>query len=84
MFVGRGGPGSLVSAQQRAWVYARRREWKRDIATRANGFWVLKMSPASGGQAAEAPRVQTLEEIHSELGTGGGGFDDVWAQCITR
>ncbi len=94
-FVGRGGPGSLVSAQptdacqqKHAWVYTRCHEWKRDIATRANGFWVLKKSPASGGQTAasdaETPRMQTLEEIQSELGTGGGGFDDVWAHCITR
>ena len=94
-FVGRGGPGSLVPEQpteerlqKHAWLYTRCHEWKRDVATRANGFWVLKKSPASGGQAgastATAPRMQTLEDIHSELGAGGGGFDDVWAHCITR
>ena len=54
-FVGRGGPGSLVSVPPegrqllRAWVYTRCHEWKRDVATRGNGFWVMKKAPASGG-----------------------------------
>ena len=91
--MGRGGPGSLVSAPPEgrqllhSWLYTRCSEWKRDIATRANGFWVLKKAPASGGgqgaaAGAEKPRLQTLEEIQSELGAV--GFDDVWAHCLTR
>ena len=92
-FVGRGGPGSLVSAPPEgrqllhSWLYTRCSEWKRDVATRGNGFWVFKKTPASGGgqgaaAGAEKPRLQTLEEIQSELGAG--GFDDVWAHCVTR
>ena len=34
---------------------------------------------ASGG---DKPRLQTLEEIQSELGAV--GFDDVWARALTR
>ena len=59
---------------------------------RANGFWVLKNAPASGSSASDktpasggtAPRMQTLEELQSQMGIQGGGFDDVWAHCITR
>ena len=85
-FVGRGGPGSLVSVppegrqKLHSWLYTRCYEWKRDVATRANGFWVFKKTPAAVG--AENPRLQTLEEIHSELGAV--GFDDIWAHCLTR
>ena len=92
-FVGRGGPSSLVSAPPEgrqllhSWLYTRCSEWKRDVATRGNGFWVFKKAPASGGgqgaaAGAEKPRLQTLEEIQSELGAV--GFDDVWAHCLTR
>ena len=85
-FVGRGGPGSLVSVPPEgrqllhAWLYTRCHEWKRDIATRGNGFWVMKKAPASGG--TETPRLQTLEELQSELGDA--AFDDVWAHSVTR
>ena len=73
--------------QLHSWLYTRCYEWKRDVATRANGFWVFKKTPASGGgqgaaAGAEKPRLQTLEEIQSELGTV--GFDDIWAHCLTR
>ena len=92
-FVGRGGPGSFVSAPPEgrqllhSWLYTRCSEWKRDVATRGNRFWVLKKVPASGGgqgaaAGAEKPRMQTLDEIQSELGTA--CFDDVWAHCLTR
>ena len=93
-FVGRGGPGSLVSEPRpegrqllHSWLYTRCSEWKRDVATRGNGFWVLKKVPASGGgqgaaAGAEKPRLQTLEGTQSELGAV--GFDDVWAHCLTR
>ena len=94
-FVGRGGPGSLVSEPQpegrqllHSWLYTRCSEWKRDVATRGNGFWVFKKEPASGGGqgaaggAEKTPRLKTLDEIQSELGAG--GFDDVWAHCLTR
>jgi hypothetical protein len=100
-FVGRGGPGSLVSVPPEgrqllhAWLYTRCHEWKRDVATRGNGFWVMKKAPASGGKgpasggkgaAAGAgtvtPRLQTLEELQSELGAA--AFDNVWAHSVTR
>ena len=79
-FVGRGGPGSLVSVPPEgrqllhAWLYTRCHEWKRDVATRGNGFWVMKKAPASGGKGAapgagtETHRLQTLGELQSELG----------------
>jgi hypothetical protein len=47
----------------------------------------MKEAPASGGKGAapgagtETPRLQTLEELHSELGDA--AFDDVWAH-VTR
>ena len=59
-FVGRGGPGSLMSEPPEgrrllhSLQYTRCSEWKRDIATRGNGFWVLKKVPA------EEPRLQIL------------------------
>ena len=52
--------------------------------------WLLGLeerAASGGGQGAavgaEKPRLQTLEEIQSELG-GAVGFDDVWAHCLTR
>jgi hypothetical protein len=100
-FVGRGGPGSLVSVPPEgrqllhAWFYTRCHEWKRDVATRGNGFWVMKKAPASGGKGPASggkgaasgagtvtPRLQTLEELQSELGAA--SFDDVWAHSVTR
>ena len=54
-FVGRGGPGSLVSAPPEgrqlphSLLYTRCSEWKRDVATRGNGLWVFKKAPVSGG-----------------------------------
>ena len=92
-FVGRGGPGSLVSAPPEgrqllhSWQYTRCYEWKRDIATRGSGLWALKKAPASGGggeaSGAETPRMQTLEDIQTELG-GEGAFDDVWGHSVKR
>jgi hypothetical protein len=100
-FVGRGGPGSLVSVPPEgrqllhAWLYTRCHEWKRDVATRGNGFWVMKKAPASGGKRPPSggngaasgagtvtPRLQTLEELQSELGAA--AFDNVWAHSVTR
>ena len=92
-FVGRGGPGSLVGDQPQgrqllhSWTYTRCSDWKRDTATRANAYWVFKKAPAFGGgqgaaTGAEKPRLQTLDEIQSELGAA--GFDDVWAHSLTR
>ena len=86
-FVGRGGPCNLVNEKPEgrkllhAWLYSRCSEWKRDIATRGNGFWVFQKAPASGG-GPDKPRMQTLEEIQSELGAE--GFSDVWAHNVTR
>jgi len=86
--VGRGGPGSLVSSSPpegrqllHAWLYTRCSEWKRDVATRGNGFWVFKKEPAAGGEA-ENPCLQTLEQIQTELGAA--RFDDVWAHSLTH
>ena len=49
-------------------------DYKRDIAIRASGYWVLKT--ASGD-----PKMQTLEEISKTLGAN---FKELWAHSITR
>ena len=77
-FVGRGGPGSLVSSSPpegrqwlHAWLYTRCSEWKRDVATRGNGFWVFKKPASGGGQGAaagaEKPCLQTLERVMPDV-----------------
>jgi len=76
-FVGRGGPGSLVSAPPagrqllHSWLYTRCSEWKRDVATRGNGFWVFKKPASGGGQGAaagaEKPCLQTLERVMPDV-----------------
>ena len=58
-FMGRAGHGSfvvwknteaLLDGMSNAWVYNRCSEYKKDIAVRANGMWVLASGePASGG-----------------------------------
>jgi hypothetical protein len=60
--VGRGGPGSLVSVPPEgrqllhAWVYTRCHEWKREVATRGNGFRVLNERPLALGWRRPAYR----------------------------
>ena len=83
-FIGRGGPGNLVSSEsgesisgrrlEHAWTYTRVHEYKRDIAMRANGMWVLA---APGAE----PKMQTLEMIERQLGDN---CETVWAHSLTR
>ena len=83
-FIGRGGPGNLVSSEsgesisgrrlEHAWTYTRVHEYKRDIAMRANGMWVLA---APGAE----PKMQTLDMIERQLGDN---CETVWAHSLTR
>ena len=83
-FIGRGGPGNHVSSEsgesisgrrlEHAWTYTRVHEYKRDIAMRANGMWVLA---APGAE----PKMQTLEMIERQLGDS---CETVWAHSLTR
>ena len=58
-----------------AWVYNRCNDYKRDIAVRANGMWVL----ATG--STQPPVMSNLENIQKELGDK---FQTLWAHTITR
>ena len=88
-FMGRAGHGSCVvwkntealpDGMSNAWVYNRCSEYKKDIAVRANGMWVLASGkPASGG--TEPPSMRSLEDIQKELGNS---FQTLWAHTITR
>ena len=60
-----------------AWVYNRCNEYKKDVAVRANGMWVL----ATGSKGKELPVMSTLEDIQKELGEK---FQTLWAHTITR
>ena len=62
-------------AAAHSWMFNRGNDYKRDIAIRANGYWVLKS--ASGDQ----PKMQTLEDIAKHLGAN---FKELWAHSITR
>ena len=86
-FMGRGGRGTLYSStsenappqgrqERHCWTFNRGTEWKRDIAIRANGNWVLKS--ASG----DTPKMQTLEDIGKQLGTV--KFTQLWAHTLTK
>ena len=81
-FMGRGGLGNLVSGSgesisgrhlEHAWTYTRVHEYKRDIAMRANGMWVLA---APGAE----PKMQTLEMIERQV----GDCETVWGHSLTR
>ena len=90
-FMGRAGHGSFVvrknteaeelpHGMSNAWVYNRCSEYKKDIAVRANGMWVLASGePASGG--TEPPSMRSLEDIQKELGNS---FQTLWARCPVR
>ena len=88
-FMGRAGHGSFVvwkntealpDGMSNAWVYNRCSEYKKDIAVRANGMWVLASGePASGG--TKPPSMRSLEDIQKELGDS---FQTLWAHTITR
>ena len=97
-FMGRAGCGSFViwknteappNGISNAWVYNRCSEYKKDIAVRANGMWVLASGgtePASGGTepasgSTEPPSMRSLEDIQKELGNN---FQTLWAHTITR
>ena len=83
-FIGRGGPGTLVSSEsgesisgrplEHAWTFNRVHEYKRDIAMRANGMWVLATPGAE-------PKMQTLDMIERQLGDI---CETVWAHSLTR
>ena len=85
IYIGRGGRGSLLSSgsntlpegrqQAHSWVFNRGNDYKRDVAIRANGFWVLKS--ASG----DTPKMQTLDDIAKHLGPN---FKELWAHVLTR
>ena len=88
-FMGRAGHGSFVvwkntealpDGMSNSWVFNRCSEYKKDIAVRANGMWVLASGePASGG--TKPPNMRTLEDIQKELGDS---FQTLWAHTITR
>ena len=94
-FMGRAGHGSFVvwkntealpDGMSNAWVYNRCNEYKKDIAVRANGMWVLASGqPASGGTESASgdtePSMRSLEDIQKELGDS---FQTLWAHTITR
>ena len=87
-FVGRGGRGSFMVLNDtdpelpkcrnaiNAWTFNRGTEYKRDIAYRANGMWVLDNAAASGA----SPKMMTLEMIAAQLG---GQFKTLWAHTVT-
>ena len=87
-FMGRAGHGSFVvwkntealpDGMSNSWVFNRCSEYKKDIAVRANGMWVLAPGePASGGKE---PSMRNLEDIQKELGND---FQTLWAHTITR
>ena len=100
-FVGRCGPGSFIVANDgeaasgaelpkgrsgiNAWTFNRGTEYKKDIAYRANGMWVLENAvgaPAASGAGADVPRMMTLESIAAQLG-GPSPFKTLWAHTVT-
>ena len=66
-----------------AWTFNRGTEYKRDIAYRANGMWVLENASgtlAASGASADVPKMMTLEMIAAQLG---GQFNTLWAHSVT-
>ena len=84
-FIGRAGHGSFVvwnheeappDGMSNAWVYNRCNDYKKDIALRANGMWVLDTVSST-----QPPVMSNLEDIQKELGDK---FQTLWAHSITR
>ena len=83
-FIDRGGKGSFFVSQGaikmptgrhllKAWAFNRGFEYKKDVAIRATGMWVLNTAASGAGaitaaSGAGSAAMRTLEEIQTQVG----------------